>query len=167
MLFVNPRAAIPLLFAVLLAAPTMAAADPRGVARVVDGDTLRVAGARIRLHGIDAPESGQTCIRDGKEWPAGRHAAAWLRSWIDGRTVTCRPETVDRYGRVVATCRVDGETPSLNETLVREGWATAYREFSDRYAGAEAEARAAGRGIWRARCEPPASWRRKRAGQGG
>ncbi len=45
--------------------PTLALADVTGPARVIDGDTIEVAGERIRLHGIDAPESGQRCRRLG------------------------------------------------------------------------------------------------------
>ena len=51
--------------------PTLALADVTGQARVIDGDTIEVAGERIRLHGIDAPESGQRCRRLG-------HAQVWL-----------------------------------------------------------------------------------------
>lgn len=54
-------------------------ADVVGLARVIDGDTIVIAGERIRLHGIDAPEMKQTCkTRKGKEqlcghtgWPSG------------------------------------------------------------------------------------------------
>ncbi len=45
--------------------PTLALADVSGPARVIDGDTIEVAGEHIRLHGIDAPESGQRCRRRG------------------------------------------------------------------------------------------------------
>ena len=45
--------------------PTFALADITGPARVIDGDTIDIAGERIRLHGIDAPESAQTCVADG------------------------------------------------------------------------------------------------------
>ena len=41
-------------------------ADISGRARVIDGDTIEVSGSRIRLHGIDAPESAQTCLAGGK-----------------------------------------------------------------------------------------------------
>ena len=42
--------------------PVVARAEITGAARVIDGDTIDIAGERIRLHGIDAPESGQTCV---------------------------------------------------------------------------------------------------------
>ena len=56
----------------LLATPALA--DVAGVARVIDGDTIEVHGQRIRLHGIDAPESRQLCFIDGKPWQCGKDA---------------------------------------------------------------------------------------------
>ncbi len=57
----------------LLATPALA--DVAGVASVMDGDTVEVDGQRIRLHGIDAPESRQLCRLDGKPWQCGKDAA--------------------------------------------------------------------------------------------
>ena len=63
--------------ALLLLAPSVAVADITGKPRVIDGDTIEIAGERIRLHGIDAPESKQTCTDiDGK-------AKARLDKWIN------------------------------------------------------------------------------------
>jgi endonuclease YncB( thermonuclease family) len=53
----------------LLATPALA--DMTGTALVIDGDTIEMYGQRIRLHGIDAPESRQLCRRDGKLWTRG------------------------------------------------------------------------------------------------
>ncbi len=116
---------------------SVSAQQLQGAARVVDGDTLRVAGERVRLFGIDAPESGQPC-RDGGD--CGAQSKAHLEALIGGRDVTCVPEDVDRYGRVVATCRVDGA--DLNRAMVRDGQAMPYTDFSRRYEGdARAEPR--------------------------
>ncbi len=57
----------------LLATPALA--DVAGVASVIDGDTIEVHGKRIRLHGIDAPESRQLCRLDDKSWQCGKDAA--------------------------------------------------------------------------------------------
>ena len=86
------------------AAPSGATAS--GPARVIDGDTLDVRGTRIRLHGIDAPESAQTCLAGGQRWRCGRSATQALVKRIAGRPVACTERDRDRYGRVVAVCRV-------------------------------------------------------------
>jgi hypothetical protein len=57
----------------LLATPALA--DVAGAASVIDDDTIEVQGQRIRLHGIDAPESRQLCRLDGKPWQCGQDAA--------------------------------------------------------------------------------------------
>ena len=46
-------------------------ADVSGVARVTDGDTIKIEGIKIRLHGIDAPERKQTCEKNGGVWRCG------------------------------------------------------------------------------------------------
>ncbi len=58
----------------------VALADVPGQASVIDGDSIEGHGTRIRLHGIDAPESGQLCYIGGKRWRCGKDAAnaAWL-----------------------------------------------------------------------------------------
>ena len=127
-------------------------------ARVVDGDTLDVGGVRIRLHGIDAPETAQNCRAGGRLWSCGREAGRALVRRIGGRPVACEERDRDLYGRVVAVCRTSGS--DLNAWMVAEGWAFAYRRYSHAYVAEESRARSAQRGIWRGEVVAPWEWRR-------
>ena len=133
-----------------------------GVAKVIDGDTIEIAGNRLRLHGIDAPEGRQRCRRkaDGTSWAVGRAAARALRGMIAGGRVCCsvRRER-DQYGRVVGTCYTNGA--DLNRRMVSQGYALAYRHYSRRYVRDEQSARAAGAGIHSCEYESPRDWRRR------
>ena len=138
--------------------PTASRPALSGLARVVDGDTLHVDRVRVRLHGIDAPESAQRCRTSGRLWPCGQEATRALARRIGGRPVACEERDRDRYGRVVAVCTVAGL--DLNRWMVAEGWAFAYRRYSRDYVAAESRARAARRGIWRGEAVAPWDWRR-------
>ena len=131
-----------------------------GPAVVVDGDTLHVAGERVRLFGVDAPEMSQMCDAGASKVPCGRRAFQWLNSRVQGRTLQCSAVDKDRYGRVVARCRIDGV--DLGQTLVEAGWATAYRKYSLQYVDAEERARKARRGIWALGFQRPEAYRRAR-----
>jgi endonuclease YncB( thermonuclease family) len=62
--------------AALLLAPIAGAEDLVGQASVIDGDTIEIHGTRIRLWGIDAPESTQLCRNDDSDlYQCGRSAA--------------------------------------------------------------------------------------------
>jgi endonuclease YncB( thermonuclease family) len=110
-----------------------------GVASVIDGDTIEIHGQRIRLHGIDAPESSQPCDLDGKPWRCGQASANALAEYIGRRTVTCEPRARDRYGRLVAACSIG--RVSISAWMVREGWAVAYRRYSQDFVADEAAPR--------------------------
>lgn len=150
----------PLLLALVLFAGAAAAETLTGVATVVDGDTLKIHGENIRLHGIDAPESAQHCQRNGRRWPCGRRAAFALADQIGRRSVRCDGRERDRYGRLVAVCYQNGT--DLNAWMVRNGWALAYRRYSRDYVGQERRAAQAGRGIWRGQFTAPWDWRAQR-----
>jgi endonuclease YncB( thermonuclease family) len=130
-----------------------------GMAHVTDGDTFVLGGERIRIWGIDAPEGGQTCLEDGRPVRLGRQATWHLVRLVGISAPSCRLIDIDRYGRSVSICMVDDL--DLGAEMVRAGLAWDYRQYSDgTYAREEAEARAAGRGIWAATCDPPWEWRR-------
>ncbi|MGY3038299.1 endonuclease YncB(thermonuclease family) [Bradyrhizobium sp. USDA 4354] len=80
-----------------------------GQASVIDGDTLEIRGMRIRLWGVDAPESTQQCRgEDSLQYRCGSKAANDLDAYIARRPVNCVPLSLDQYGRTVATCSVAG-----------------------------------------------------------
>ena len=130
----------------------------KGTASVIDGDTIEIHKQRIRLHGIDAPESRQPCWRDGKEWRCGPSAANALARKIGRASVTCEVKNYDRYKRAVARC-LKGDT-DLGEWMVERGHAVAYPQYSKAYLPAEARARRAERGLWTGEFELPWEWRK-------
>jgi endonuclease YncB( thermonuclease family) len=87
-----------LAIAITLSAP--AQADITGTASVIDGDTIEINGQRIRFHGIDAPESKQTCVAGGEVWHCGQQASLALSDFIGPSPVACEERGADRYGRV-------------------------------------------------------------------
>jgi endonuclease YncB( thermonuclease family) len=132
-----------------------------GPATVIDGDSLSIAGWRIRLQGIDAPEWEQTCTdASGAAWACGRSAARELGLLIKGASLTCEPSEFDRYDRVLAVCALPDGT-DVNAWLVRQGWAVAFGR-SRHIASAEAEAKAAKRGLWAGTFERPSDWRQRK-----
>lgn len=141
-----------------LALPLPAAAQSfTGPARAIDGDTLDMAGERIRLFGIDAPESAQSCTRKGAPWACGKDAAALLAGKVAGRSVECVQRDRDDYGRIVATCRAGGS--DLGGVMVREGMAIALTRFSADYVAAEARAKSFGLALWGSQFQTPAEFR--------
>jgi endonuclease YncB( thermonuclease family) len=131
------------------AAPTpLVAGDLTGQASIIDGDTLEIHGTRIRLSGIDAPESTQFCRgEDSLPHRCGAKAANELSAFIARRPVTCVPVSLDQYGRTAATCSVAGI--DLADWLVRNGFALDWPRYSNgKYASAQRDAERAGRGIW-------------------
>ena len=130
-----------------------------GPARVIDGATVEILGLRVRMHGIDAPESAQRC-RDaaGRSYGCGQVATNALASMAGRSTVECRVLDMDRYGRLIAVCYRDGI--DLNAWMVRDGHAMAYRRYSADYISHEDAARARRVGIWQGRVVAPWDWRR-------
>lgn len=131
-----------------------------GSARIIDGDTLAVAGERVRLDGIDAPESRQSCTRNGRAWACGKAATQAMRKLVGRNPVHCEITGRDRYGRAIGTCFAAGR--DLQRQLVREGLALAYRRYSTRYVEDEHAAREEGTGLWSGSFVEPWRWRNER-----
>lgn len=124
-----------------------------GRADPIDGDSLWVGFDEVRLKGIDAPEWGQTCTRDGKTWHCGEAARDELVRAIGNESVTCEISERDVYGRLLGRCAAGGH--DLNAGMVLAGMAVAYGGYTRE----EADAKSTGRGIWAAEFDEPRKWR--------
>jgi endonuclease YncB( thermonuclease family) len=151
---------VTLLTALALLVPNIASAEElTGRATVVDGDTLGIRDQKIRLHGIDAPESSQRCTRpNGEQWRCGQKAANALSEKIGHQNVRCVGKKRDRWKRLIAVCYLGNE--DLNAWLVRRGWAVAYRKYSKDYVPQEERARHAKVGVWSGMFDLPWEWRK-------
>jgi len=129
-----------------------------GRATVIDGDTIDIAGERVRLHGIDAPELGQTFWCKGREFDCGAMAMAALEALIADIELRCEPIERDCYGRLVAKC-FSRSGVDVCRRLVASGWALAFRRYSLDYVPDEIKAKEAFRGLWRGTFDKPWEWR--------
>jgi endonuclease YncB( thermonuclease family) len=129
--------------------PVALADNFTGQASVIDGETLEIHRTRIRLWGVDGPESSQLCRgEDSLQYQCGAKAANDIDALIAKRLVSCLPISLDRYGRTVATCLVGGA--DLGEWLVRNGLALDWPQYSKgKYDAAQRDAEQVGRGIWK------------------
>jgi endonuclease YncB( thermonuclease family) len=145
---------------VWLACSLAQAADLSGVPRIVDGDTLAIGPTKVRLQGIDAPETDQLCLNaNGIHWTCGIDARDQLAVHIGGREIKCSSSGTDAYRRTLATCYFGDE--DLNAWMVQEGWALAYVKYSKAYVHAEEDARTHQRGMWKGAFIAPWDWRHK------
>lgn len=132
-----------------------------GRAVVIDGDTIDIAGKRIRLWGVDAIESAQTCTKQGRTWDCATDVSLALKGYLEGQTVTCSPKNRDAFDRIVATCIARNR--DLGAWLVRQGHALDYVRYSGgAYRADQAAATAEKQGIWQGEFIPPWVWRQLR-----
>lgn len=143
---INTRLCFSVLFLALFPAKSYALKDIIGVASVIDADTLEIHNTRIRLHGIDAPESKQYCTIDDKSYRCGQRAALALDALIANSTLRCKGNKKDRYKRLIAVCYLKDK--DINAWLVENGWAFAYRKYSKDYVAQEDAAKSKKVGIW-------------------
>lgn len=128
-----------------------------GPARVIDGDTIELGVERFRLKGVDAPESQQTCNRDGVAWPCGKDAAAHLANLVEGRVIRCDQSDIDIYGRIVAICRAGAM--DLGQALVDAGLAVTLPNAPLSYSESEALRRDHKVGLWGSIFDQPSAYR--------
>ena len=130
-----------------------------GKARIIDGDTIHIKSNKIRLHGIDAPETKQTCEIDNEDWDCGKQSTKELKNLINNQNVECITNDIDRYNRYVAICYVNGI--NINKWMVKNGWAIAYRYYSKDYIVEEKYASDNKLGIWKSDFIEPYEYRKK------
>lgn len=125
--------------------------------KVIDGDSLVVDNKEIRLSGIDAPEYKQTCFNaKNKEYPCGKLATQFLKK-LAGDDTKCKFVVKDKYKRYVSVCYSHGV--NINEKMVEEGWAVAYKRYTQEYNDAEEQAEKRKKGIWQGRFLKPELYR--------
>ncbi len=125
----------------------------------IDGDTLLLNGKKVRLMGIDAPETRQICQTiDGKNYGCGKKATQHLRHLIKGGDVQCNALAKDQYDRELVVCK-KGDI-ILNAKMVEDGWAVVY--FNDRvsYRAEELHAQKNKLGMWEGSFQTPQAYKR-------
>ncbi len=141
-----------------------------GVPRIVDGDTVHIKEYKIRLEGIDAPEIRQKCKKEKlkisliigfsfyKDYNCGEVSRENLEKKVDRSKIKCISSFKDRYERYLAKCFK--EKINLNQWMVRNGHAVAYRRYSKEYISDEDFAKKNKLGLWQGKFLDPEKWRK-------
>ena len=131
-----------------------------GVPHIHDGDTVEIRGVKVRITGIDAPETDQRCLdANGKLSECGIEVRNQLSKKAAGRQWTCRVSGKDRYGRSLASCHIDGE--DIARWMVRSGLALSFKRYSHEYDAEETAAIEARAGLWGGAFIAPWDWRHR------
>ena len=141
-----------------------------GIPKIIDGDTVHINNYKFRLEGIDAPEMRQQCKKESlkissiigfifyKDYSCGKVSKEKLINKINGSEIKCIFATKDRYKRYIATCFK--KKTNLNQWMVRNGYAIAYRRYSKRYVPDEDFAKENKLGLWQGKFMNPEKWRK-------
>ena len=161
---------IRIIIALLVLLSNSIAEEISGIPKVVDGDTIHIDNYKFRLEGIDAPEMRQQCKKESfkisffigftfyKDYSCGRVSKEKLITKIDTTEIKCISSSKDRYKRYIATC-YKGKT-NLNQWMVRNGFAIAYRRYSKIYVPDEEFAKENKLGLWKGKFMEPEKWRK-------
>jgi endonuclease YncB( thermonuclease family) len=144
----------------LLLPGTAVAAEANIVSRdvtVIDGDSIVIAGRRLELLGIDAPELAQLCYLRAEPWPCGKEARDALAGFLVGKEVDCHEILIDGEGRSVGRCSIVGLDAGAE--LVTRGFAVLDPAYRGYYLRNFREARYNSAGIMGGRFVVPWEWR--------
>ena len=140
-----------------------------GIAKVTDGDTIKIDQKKIRFFGIDAPEKKQKCkkawlsisfISFTKEYPCGKISTNKLKSIIQNKLIRCQINGKDRYGRFIAECYRN--QTNINGWMVRNGYAVAYTKYSKKFVSMQKIAEKNKSGLWQGYFDMPWDWRKNK-----
>jgi endonuclease YncB( thermonuclease family) len=129
-----------------------------GIASVIDGDTIEIHGQKIRLWGIDAPESAQLCKSTSNiKYRCGQQSATYLSNLLKSHPINCKPKSFDRYQRIIAKCFLFND--DISAIMVKNGQAVAYLKYSREYTQEQTTAKSYKIGIWQGTFLKPWTWR--------
>ena len=155
---------------ILILTTNLLAEEIIGISKVIDGDTVQIDNFKIRLEGIDAPEMRQKCKKEFlkisstigfifyKDYNCGEVSKKKLKDKINKSEIKCISSSKDRYKRHIATC-FKGQT-NLNQWMVRNGYAIAYRRYNKKYIPDEDFAKENKLGLWKGKFMKPEKWRK-------
>ena len=138
-----------------------------GIAKVIDGDTIKIEKNKIRLFGIDAPEKKQQCQKPwltiffltlNKNYKCGEISTNRLKIKINNKFIICKSSSKDRYNRFIAECFKD--KTNINRWMVLNGYAVAYKRYSKDYVRDEEFANENKLGLWEGSFIMPEKWRK-------
>ena len=121
-----------------------------GSAKVVDGDTIKINGKKIRFGGIDSPERGEIGHQFSKDK---------LIEKVGKKIVICfKEKNNDYWNRIIAECFIENE--NISSYMVKNGYACDYVKYSNKkYAKEEEYAKSNKLGIWKMKFNP--TWEKK------
>lgn len=137
-----------------------------GKAFVVDGDTVKVNGKKIRLLNIDSAESKQKCFNTSNQrYFCGKAATKFLIELIGGKIISCEYQKLDIYNRILGTCFLN--KININLEMIKSGHAIiySYKNSSEDYIEAEEYAKKRNAGLWQGHFEIPKDFRKRNRGK--